>query len=645
MKNLYRKLAIGGISKNLNIYVPFGIAYGFLIMVYNILVNISTSETLKNFSGMSYVQTLLWLGQFVMILFSVIFLVYADNYIMKKRRMEFGLYNVLGLEKKQISKIVVIEILIIGIASIVTGILLSLILNKLVIDLFFRIIKFEAYNPFIPNIFNSLKAIGIFSAIGIVIIFLRVRDIYKTSSIELFTKSRKMEGGIIPTWIKAALGVAAIGAGYYIAITVRSPFDALTLFLVAVMLVIVGTYWAFSAISTVVLNLLKMNKNFYYKTNNFVAISGLRQRIRQNSDGLASICIMSCAALVLLGSGVALYFTADRTIGDIFPRDLTIRINYSDEEIKPNLHEEIKRIVSEKGGTIENEFKINYSVLTTELKSDELKIIKDRESLENFNTMNMVFLIDANDLDGYDGSLNPGEAWYFSKDGSNVPGILIEDLEIKTVKKLSDYKYTNAVNTMSVFNSVYFFVEDLDNIKEKYSDILDDMEFIAFDVKDADSIEVYREISNLPYESKRVMERSSEKAEFMGIYGSVFFVGIFLGFVFIIATGLVIYYKQLSEGYEDRYRFKVYRNVGMTEAEVKKSIFTQVKTIFFLPPITAGIHIAVAFGTVSYLLTMIGLFNIKYKIMAFVGVYVFYLLVYGVIYKLTSNSYYKIISE
>ena len=546
MKNLYRKLAIGGISKNLNIYVPFGIAYGFLIMVYNILVNISTSETLKNFSGMSYVQTLLWLGQFVMILFSVIFLVYADNYIMKKRRMEFGLYNVLGLEKKQISKIVVIEILIIGIASIVTGILLSLILNKLVIDLFFRIIKFEAYNPFIPNIFNSLKAIGIFSAIGIVIIFLRVRDIYKTSSIELFTKSRKMEGGIIPTWIKAALGVAAIGAGYYIAITVRSPFDALTLFLVAVMLVIVGTYWAFSAISTVVLNLLKMNKNFYYKTNNFVAISGLRQRIRQNSDGLASICIMSCAALVLLGSGVALYFTADRTIGDIFPRDLTIRINYSDEEIKPNLHEEIKRIVSEKGGTIENEFKINYSVLTTELKSDELKIIKDRESLENFNTMNMVFIIDANDLDGYDGSLNPGEAWYFSKDGSNVPGILIEDLEIKTVKKLSDYKYTNAVNTMSVFNSVYFFVEDLDNIKEKYSDILDDMEFIAFDVKDADSIEVYREISNLPYESKRVMERSSEKAEFMGIYGSVFFVGIFLGFVFIIATGLVIYYNGKS---------------------------------------------------------------------------------------------------
>ncbi|NLW42870.1 MAG: ABC transporter permease [Tissierellia bacterium] len=645
MKNLYRKLSLNGISKNLNIYLPFGIAYGFLVMVFNILVNIVENKTLVQFSGMRYVSMLLGLGQSVMILFSIIFLLYADNYIMKKRRVEFGLYNVLGLEKKQISKVVVFEIIIVGIVSILSGIFLSNLLYKLIGDMYFKIIDFSGENTFIPDLNNSLKALVVFSVIGILIIVSRILDIYRTSSIDLFTKSKKMEGSFIPVSIKAILGLLSIGAGYYIALSLKNPTDALNLFLLAVVLVIIGTYWGFSAISAVILNFLKLNKNFYYKINNFVAISGLRQRIKQNSDGLASICIMSCAALVLLGSAVALYYTSNRMIDEMVPRDFSVKINYSENQEDSNIFEDIKKIIADNGGSMKDELDINYALTIGEVVDGQVKKFIDLNDRYNFDNLTMLFFIDINSLEGYSGELENNEAWYFSKDQSENFGITIGDTKINTVKKLDNYAFSNSINEMSIFNTIYYFVKDVEGLKSKYPEILDDYHYYAFDVENIESLNLYEQIIELPYQRTKIIERSIDKADFMGIYGSVFFVGIFLGIVFIIATALVIYYKQLSEGYEDRYRFKIYRNVGMTEKEVKKSIATQVKTIFFLPPITAGIHIAVAFNTVSYLLSIIGLYNVKYKIMAFAGVYVFYLLTYFAIYKLTSNSYYKIISE
>ncbi len=645
MKSLYRRFAINGIKKNLEIYIPFGIAIGFLTMIYNIMVNISENQSFLGHSGMKYVQILLGLGLGVMVLFSILFLLYANNYIMKRRRTEFGLYNILGLEKKQIAKIVIIELFIIAIISIVSGIALSLFLNKLVGDLFFRIIDFKGESPFVPNLSYSLKTFVYFMIISAIIGISRLYNIYKSSSLDLLKDSRKIERNLIPTPIMAILGAGCIGAGYYIALTLESPFYALQSFLLAVILVIVGTYLGFSAISSTILNTLKLNKNFYYKTNNFVAISGLRQRIKQNSSGLASICIMSCAALVLLSSAVGLYYTSNKTIDDMIPRDFTLRINYSLSSEKHEVLKDVIEIVEKKGGSLENDFSIKYGMSVGEKDGKNYKIVEELENFTDYGNAAMLIFVDVNTLENYDGGLNPGESWYYSKDGTDVGEVFLEDFSLKTVKKINDYEFKDALNEFSIFNAVYLFVDNLESVKASLPKTIEEYEFFAFDISGAESQDIFDQIKSLPYEGMRLLEKNSHKTEFMAIYGSVFFVGMFLGTVFIIATALVIYYKQLSEGYEDRYRFKVYRNVGMTEEEVKKSIFTQVKTIFFLPPITAGVHIAVAFGTISYLLSILGLVNAKYKIISTVGVYIFYLLIYGIIYKITSNSYYKIISK
>ncbi|MDO5040586.1 MAG: ABC transporter permease [Peptoniphilus sp.] len=648
MKNLYLNLATKGITKNKEVYLPFMILNSLLVMIYGLCLNIFFNESIDGYEGMSVVKSLLYLGVLILTVFSPIFLTYANNFIMKRRRTEFGLYNILGLEKWQISKILVIEFLIAGIGSVITGLILSSLFYRLFEDLFLKAMRFQELEKFLPNPKAYLITSGVFLAIDALIIILRMVEVRRTDVLELFTKSRKRERNIIPLWIKAVISVLFIGAGYYIALTSESPIGSIPDFFLAATLVIIGTVFGFNAITSVVLDILKKNPKFYYKTNNFIAVSGLRHRIRQNAHGLAGICIMSCATLVLVSSAVALYFTADRMISDLFPRQINIKIDnkYVD---KRDIYAQIDELMAEDGSQREGELKADFAKAFASIEGTKAYDFSDYNHWTDYSKSVILFMDKGLLKEEY--AQERGKVFYYG----DIPleEIILPEDRISVGRKVESFEFKSAINEISIINTVFVFVDDLENLTAKYPHLLSDESFYSFDIKGdvsnakADRIteEMKKLQSSESVEGLSINNRENEKVFFLSLYGAIFFIGIFLGAVFILATALSIYYKQISEGYEDIYRFQVYRNAGMTEKEVKQSINTQVKTVFLLPPLVAGIHMAVAFKVISFMLSMIGLFENKYKVMAFVAVYAAYFLTYILIYKLTSRSYYRIISK
>ena len=329
MKNLYNKLALDGIRKNEDLYIPYCLLIILLVFIFSSMVNISGSSNLDTSYGINHVRTLLNMGLFIMTIFINIFLIYVDNYILKRRKKELGLYNVLGLNKNQLSIIITVEFIIIWIISISFGIQLSLLLYNIVEGLFFKSIGSTEKLSYIPNLKSILINILAFFVIGFVILVIRLIKIKKLSSIDMINTD---EIRIKNTWIHKILGFVGfifIILGYYLANSIKNPLESIPMFFISVFVVIIGTFLAFGAIVEFILKILKNKKSFYYKTKNFTAIGGLRSRVRENSGGLASIAIMSCAGVVLLFAAIGLHLGSVKLINSIYPRDIKIIYDYS----------------------------------------------------------------------------------------------------------------------------------------------------------------------------------------------------------------------------------------------------------------------------------------------------------------------------
>ncbi len=391
MKNLYLNLTTKGITKNKEVYLPFIILNSILVMIHGLCLNILFNKSIDGYEGMDHVKSLLFLGMLILSVFSLGFLIYANNFIMNRRRSEFGLYNILGLEKSQISKILIIEFLIVGIGSIIAGLISSSLFYRLFEDLFLKAMKFQGLEKFLPNFESYFITLGVFIVIDVLIIILRIIEVRRTNVLELFTKSKKMDKGIIPLWIKAVLSVLFIGAGYYIALTSKSPINSIPNFFLAATFVIVGTNFGFNAVTSVVLDVLKKNSKIYYKADNFVAISGLKHRIKQNAGGLATICIMSCATLVLLSSAAALYFTADQMISDIFPRQINMKTDNKFAD-KNNIYAQIDKLLAQDNLQKEKEFKEDFSRGFATVEGTKAYNFSDYNNWTDYNKSIIVFM-------------------------------------------------------------------------------------------------------------------------------------------------------------------------------------------------------------------------------------------------------------
>lgn len=630
--NLYRKLSLEGINKNKSVYIPYILAFSFLVMSFSSLISLATMTGLEKEYGMQTIQYLLEMGTFVLFVFTVQFLYYCDGFLMEKRSEEYGLYGVLGLDKKQILKIVCLDSLIVYAVGLLAGIFASVLFYKLEEQLLLKTIKVSIETGFLPTAFPILVTIAVFTCIELLILLGRAYKIKKLGNLELIKAKRMHKKSSIKIGISALISVGLIGTGYYLALNTKNPLQSLQIFFIATLLVVLGTFVGFGAITEVVIGALKKNKKFYYRPQNFTSISGIVHRIRQNANGLASITIMSCAAIVLLGSAFSIYWSGDKILKGIFPRDIIYSVShkdYSQQEVK-EIKEQIERGL-EKGSYKKQDYqKIEYKMKMTEIKGEDILFV------DSFNSATTALLV----VESENKNLKPDEVVAYSK--KDTPDTLnISGKKYKVVEKKKQYENEKALSNMTILGGLVLEVGDLDSFDLGDAKLV---EFEMFNV-DGDPSLAIKDIKSSLSHDIQITGYTDAKAEFMTIFGALMFVGTFLGFVFIVGTALIIYYKQLQEGYESKENFNIMRRVGMTENEIKKSIKSQVWMVFLLPPAVALVHMIVASFLINDLFLIIGMTNTMDKATSFGIVFVMYLIIYFTVYKITSKAYYKIISE
>lgn len=622
---LYRKLSVSGIKKNLNIYFPYIVTYGFFILMLNINLLLLHSEDLKQFYGVTQINVILKISNSIISIFALLFLYYSNKFIYKNRIRELSLYGILGLDKKALIKILFWEDVIVFILSVVIGLIFSTSLYKLVGMIFLKLMN-QGGNFILGFSLNAyIKTILVFLGINFFIFIIKMFRISRLNLLTLLNTKKVSEIKAKGVILKSVIAIVTLSVGYLMALFIKNPIKAGNYFVIAVILVILGTYSLFGALSILILKILKKNKNLYYKTKNFTAISGIMFRIKQNAAGLASICIMSCAALVLLSCAFSLNFGIDANVENAFERQFSVYIK-KDKDTYKNLEEFLQRENIKK----ENIKSEKLSVLMGVIKNGNLEI-KKLEDQKDYTNIFIVYLFE-------DPSLK--EIELFKENNIDIKNIVYkgEKVSYKKIDRIEDSKFLN----LSTLPTILLRVNNL----EKFIETTDDLQrYEYFDLEDGAKEKLIEEMNNNPSKYLNLQEKERTRESYKVLYGGIFFVGIFLSLVFIVGCLLIIYYKQLQEGYEDIEKFEILRRVGMTEKEILETINTQVKIFFMLPIIVSGIHMAVAYPMISRLLMLGGFMNEAIKIKSFVIVFLVFALIYYAYYKITSKIYYKTISN
>ena len=662
-KSFSLKLAINNIKNNRKFYLPYFLASVGIIGMFYIIAFLAISEGIREMSAA--LATIMGVGVFVMGIFAFIFLFYTNSFLMKRRKKEIGLYNILGMEKKHIGKILAIENVMISVTSIVMGLLCGILFSKLV-HLFLSWV-FGAEPPF--GISVSWFAVGIslilFGALFALTMITNQMSIHLAKPIELLYGGNVGEKEPRTKWILAVIGIACLGIGYYIAITTESPLTAIMLFFVAVVLVIIGTYCIFTAGSVAILKALKKNKKFYYKPGNFTAVSGLIYRMKQNAVGLANICILSTMVLVMVSGTVSLYAGMNDVLDSRYEGDVTItltphegeRIAEADRQL---VGDTMKEVCSKEGREVKNYYDYEALIFSVLKDGTNFRADNDIEKIESANQAATIAVVTAKEYEQISGKLvklNKDQVAVYSSADRLEEDFSINDMKFHVKERLDSFTLENLSVYMT--DTHYLVVADGQVLEQ-----LNDMQHKAYrdsgsaintdfvldmDGTDEQKIACYEKIqaaaSNLhfPYEMMRIDSKQDGSKDFVGLVGGFLFLGIFLGIVFTFAAALIIYYKQISEGYYDKDKFEIMQKVGMSKGEVKKTIRKQVLMVFFIPLIMAGIHILAAFKMITRLLMVFGMSNVPLFALCTAGTFVVFAVIYAIVYAVTAREYYKIV--
>ena len=659
---MYFKLAAENIKKNAKMYIPYLITSIITIMMFYIMIFLAYNPGLTGMKGSSSVGTVLNMGIYVIGIFAVIFLFYTNSFLLKRRKKEIGLYNILGMEKKHIARIMTIENIYSYLINMISGIFFGILFSRLMLLLLIKILR--AGTGFVFNI--SLKGIYItfifFTIISALILLNNIRQIHLSKPIELLKGGNVGEKEPKSKWIIAAAGILTMGTGYFMAITVSNAVSALNYFFIAVILVIIGTYCLFTAGSIVLLKILRRNKKYYYKTNHFTSVSGMIYRMKQNAVGLANICILSTMVLVMLSSTVCLYIGQDNVLKNRFPTNIGINTIFSNKEESESVSNAVKKIVQDSGYKIEAYNEFRYKVYTLEFNKEEKTFLPSTDITLNIDKMYLAYFFPIESYitqTGSDVVLNDEDVLIYSPDEIDISDkFLIQDLNFH-VKGMVENPGFTIQTSGSYMKLVYIFVKDeeiISQIHNQFGDYYGDYyklsHVIGFDVIEnedkqtklvstlRDTLESTDEYKNLTFQ---IYSTAEERFDFYALYGGLFFLGLFLGALFIMATVLIIYYKQISEGYEDKQRFYIMQQVGMSKVEVRKSIRSQVLTVFFLPLISAIVHIIFAFKMITMMLELLNLTNVSLFVICTVATVIIFTVFYTAVYSLTARTYYKIV--
>lgn len=660
-KMFYQKLAVNNIKKNKKYYFPYILTTIGMIAMFYMICSLADNSVKLGAPSMHY---LMILGTRVTSVFAVIFLFYTNRFLTKRRTKEFGLYSILGMEKRHISRVIFGETFIIGVLSLFLGLGIGLLLDKAMYLILLKLISFPVPTEFAISIEGIIKTLILFGGIFTCIFIRSMMQIHTSNPIELLKSSDVGEKDPKARHLIGLLGVIFIIAGYYISITTIEPMMAIMLFFAAVLLVVIGTYLTFTAGSISLLKILKKNKTYYYKINNFISISGMIYRMKQNAIGLGNICILSTAVLVMLSTTISLYIGMEDTINVRHPKDMEISIlgreNVDVEAFKQTTDSMVEQL------GIKTENQLAYKELTFAAIDKETHFDINSDNIEVVRTGKLVnlFFVPQEDYNKWAKStinLEADEVMVYSND-KEFPheSLKVLDMEFKIKERLDEF-ITSANMVANVYTTYFIVVKDqsiMETLSNKHKEVMGVYASLIntiynFDIigeqetRDAQGQALYKKLKenrDLLGEGIDIVSKATKKQGIYEMYGGFLFIGIFLGTLFIIATILIMYYKQISEGYGDKTRFEIMQKVGMNKSTIKQSISSQVLIVFFLPLITAGLHVAFAMPIIIRLLAMFGLTNIPLFLTASGICFVVFTIFYTVVYKITAKTYYKIVS-
>ena len=667
---LYPRLAVTGIMKNRRTYLPYILTCSGMVMMYYIISFLSVSGFVREMKGGDIMQAYLGLGCGVMVIFSAIFLFYTNSFLIRRRKTEFGLYNILGMGKRNIALILMWETVFIYLFSLVAGIGCGVLFSKLAELLLAKMLNSGASAVFSIEYSSMLWAAIYYAVIFLLIMLNSLRQISLSKPVELMKSENFGEKPPKANYFLAVIGVFLLGLAYYIALFTEDPTAALLLFFVAVILVIIATYLLFISGSVALCRLLQKNKKYYYKTNHFISVSQMAYRMKRNGAGLASICILSTMVLVTLSSTTCLYIGEEDMLKGRYQRDVAVNNYTIDEEVAELTKSTIDSVLQKHGEKAENILTYRYLDISGGFR-DNTVTLDSRNAQELLGSggydVRELFIIpvsDYNRISGKSIELKENEAVLFAV-GKEFPFDSIDIKEYGTLyikERVDDFMDIRSAN-MQMIPAGYLFVQNeeillkLDEIQNeiyenRYSLIHN---YYGFDLscdeeKQAEiGTEIQKSIIAMRDESGdkwsvKIECAAKDKAEFYALYGGLFFLGILLGTVFICAAALIMYYKQISEGYEDKAKFEILQKVGMTKEEIRKSINSQVLTVFFAPLIAAGVHMAFAFGIISKMLALFGLTDSGLFAVVAICCFLLFGLLYAAVYIITSKRYYKIVS-
>lgn len=672
MFKLYPRLAWQNLRKNYRVTIPYLLSGSGIIMMYYMICALTRGAENSEFYGARTSASALGLGVVVVAIFGAIFLFYTNSFLMKRRKKELGLYNILGMEKRHIAGVILSETLLTALICLGLGLTLGVIFSKLFFLILERLLGMANVVPFLIPLPAIVQAVVLFGCIFLATALYNILQVRLSKPIELLHGGEVGEKEPKAHWVLAVLGLGLLGTGYYLSLSITNPMDALVMFFVAVVLVILGTYLLFIVGITALLKLLKKNKSFYYRTKHFTTVSGMLYRMKQNAAGLASICILFTCLLVTVSTTFSLYTGVEDAVNQRCPQDVEVSFAGVAEEDLEELRQEaaaacarnnaqMENIVDRRSwlfacSRVDNTLYVNSGLASSIYASFDVYSIEDYNQYFNDSrtlAADQVLLYDPAGTFPYDTMTVFDKTYQVEK--IDLPG-----RDRDTSYMMGYESYSLVLNDPAVIQGEKLYLDDEGNGRNQSwywaehifrFDIAghdpDTVKAVAAEIRewiDGKSHD-WKTLENGEGFSMSFMSKPSIREDFTSLYGGVFFLGLFMGAMFLMGTVLIIYYKQVSEGYEDARRFEIMQKVGMSQEEVKRSIHSQVLLVFFLPLATAVMHLCFAFPMLQKILALMNAVNVQLIVTSMAGCVGVFGVMYLIIYLLTARTYYKIVES
>ncbi|CVM01925.1 ABC transporter%2C membrane-spanning protein [Streptococcus pneumoniae] len=660
MFRLTNKLAVSNLIKNRKLYYPFALAVLLAVTVTYLFYSLTFNPKIAEIRGGTTIQATLGFGMFVVTLASAIIVLYANSFVMKNRSKELGIYGMLGLEKRHLISMTFKELVVFGILTVGAGIGIGALFDKLIFAFLLKLMKLKVELVATFQTKVVITVLVVFGLIFLGLMFLNALRIARMNALQLSREkaSGEKKGRFLP--LQTILGSISLGIGYYLALTVKDPLTALTTFFIAVLLVIFGTYLLFNARITVFLQILKKNKKYYYQPNNLISVSNLIFRMKKNAVGLATIAILSTMVLVTMSAATSIFNSSESFKKVLNPHDFGVSGQNVEKE---DLDKLLSQFASDKGYKIKEKevFRYTYFAVANQ-EGTKLTIFEKGQNRVQPKTVFMVF--DQKDYENMTGqklSLSGNEVGLFAKNEGvkEQKALTLNDHQFSVKEEFTkDFIVNHVPNQFNILTADYNYlvVPDLQAFLDQFPDSAIYNQFYGgmnVDASEEEQLKVAEEYENYLNQFNAQLDTEGSyvygsnladaSAQMSVLFGGVFFIGIFLSIIFMVGTVLVIYYKQISEGYEDRERFIILQKVGLDQKQIKQTINKQVLTVFFLPLLFAFIHLAFAYHMLSLILKVIGVLDTTMMLIVTLSICAIFLIAYVLIFMITSRSYRKIV--